>query len=99
MREKARRPRRGSPGRPMSSASLRRKDDESVKRTLLRKGLALSTVLGIAAALLLVISPGAEAAPPAGTKIITVVGSDTTEDVVEAALTNPDPNGAGDNGL
>jgi phosphate transport system substrate-binding protein len=60
--------------------------------------LALSAVLGISAALLLVISPGAEAAPPAGTKIITVVGSDTTEDVVESVLVNPDPNGPGDNG-
>lgn len=69
-----------------------------MKRSLFRKGLALSAALGIAAAGVLVVSPSAQAAPPAGTKIITVVGSDTTEDVLEAVLVNPDPDGAGDNG-
>ena len=67
-----------------------------MKRSLFRRGLALTAALGVAAAGALVIP--AEAAPPPGTKIITVVGSDTSEDVVEPVLVNPDPDGAGDNG-
>jgi phosphate transport system substrate-binding protein len=68
-----------------------------VKRSLFRKGLASLAVVGIAATGLLVTgSPPAHAAPD---NVLTVVGSDTTEDVVEKVLVNPQPGGAADNGL
>lgn len=41
---------------------------------------------------------GAGAAPPPGTTIIAATGSDTSDDLMEAYLFNPDPNGPGDNG-
>jgi len=67
-----------------------------VKRSLFRKGLASLAVVGIAATGLLVTgSPPAHAAPD---NVLTFVGSDTTEDVVEKVLVNPQPGGAADNG-
>lgn len=70
-----------------------------MERSFLRKGLAAAGATAtLLAGLALVPSPAAEAAPPPGTKIIAATGSDTTEDLMEAYLANPDPNGPGDNG-
>ncbi len=68
-----------------------------MKRSLLKKGLAATAALATAAGLLSVTSP-AQAAPPPGTVIIATAGSDTTDDLMNQLLTNPDPNGPGDNG-
>lgn len=68
-----------------------------MKRSLFRKGLAGLAVVGIAATGLLV--PGSPPAHAAPDNVLTFVGSDTTEDVVEKVLVNPQPGGAADNGL
>jgi phosphate transport system substrate-binding protein len=68
-----------------------------VKRSLFKKGMSLIAMLAVAVTTLLVTtSPPAHAAPP---DVLAFVGSDTTEDVVEKVLVNPDPNGPSDNGL
>ena len=67
-----------------------------MKRSLLARGLAATVALGSIAATMLVTTPVANAAPA---QVIAATGSDTTEDFMEQYLVNPDPNGAGDNGV
>ena len=68
-----------------------------MKRSAFRKGLSILAMLAVAVTTLLVTtSPPAHAAPA---NVLAFAGSDTTEDVVEKVLVNPDPGGAGDNGL
>ncbi len=67
-----------------------------MKRSLFARGLAATVALGSIAATMLVTAPTANAAPA---QIIAATGSDTTEDFMEQYLVNPDPGGAGDNGV
>jgi len=68
-----------------------------VNRALFKKGLAATAAIGTVAGMMVAAGP-AQAAPPPGTVIIAVSGSDTTDDYMNSYMTNPDPNGPGDNG-